>query len=244
VTEAARGSIARNLAASQARFHGWAEDVEVDWALNPEALEFLETSIKLGHRTLETGAGYSTVVFAACGAVHTVVSPFAWEHDRIRAWCEAQGIDLSHVEFVAAPSQDVLPTLEASPLDLVLIDGDHAFPIPYVDFWYTATRLVPGGLLVVDDTHLRACHVLDEFLASESPRWRLHTKLRTTSIFERLDAPVLPEIGWEGQPWGEKPLLVVHPDPLMTRIRGKVRARTRLKRALHRFTGDARNDGA
>lgn len=244
MTESAQPSVARNLAASQARFHGWAEDVEVDWALNPEALEFLEASIKPGHRTLETGAGYSTVVFAAGGAIHTVISPLAWEHDRIRAWCDAQGIALGDVEFVAAPSQDVLPSLEPTPLDLVLIDGAHAFPIPYIDYWYTATRLVPGGLLALDDTHLRACHVLDEFLAMETPRWRVHTKLRTTTIFERLDAPLLPDVGWDFQPWGEKPLFVVHRDPLVTRIRTKVQARTRLKRALHRFTGNARNDDA
>lgn len=118
----------------------------------------------------------------------------------------------------------------------------HAFPIPYVDFWYTARRLVPGGVLMVDDTPLRACHVLAEFLESETPRWRVHTKLQTTSVFERLDSPLLPDVGWEGQPWGATPLFVPHRDPLVTRLRARMRLRTRLRTTWRRVRGSS-SDG-
>jgi hypothetical protein len=243
LAESQNSSISEQLAASDARFHGWAADVEVNWGLNPDALRFLEEHVRPGSRTLETGAGFSTVVMAARGAIHTVVSPFAFEHDRLRRWCQEQEIDLSSVTFEVAASQDALPALD-SPLDLVLIDGDHAFPIPYVDFWYAGGRLVQGGLLVVDDTDLRACRVLTDFLESDTQRWRLHTKFRTTTVFERLAGPMLPAAGWEAQPWGARPLLAGGRWSLLTRLRARLRVRTRLKRLLGRPQGRAVDDDA
>ena len=216
------------LAASDPRFHGWAPDVEVSWRLNELALELLVSLLSPGQRTLETGVGHSTVLFAAGGAHHTVISPLSFEHDRVRAWCADHSIDLSSVCFIAEPSQDALPAMDPTPLDLVLIDGDHAFPSPFIDFYYAGRRLVPGGLLVLDDTHLRAGRVLDDFLRVESNRWRTHTALRTTTVFERLEGPLIPPEGWPAQPWGATP--VISPSPLMAwqRLRGAVRLRTRL----------------
>lgn len=218
------------LVNSGARFHGWAPDVEVSWGLNLPALESLTRLVDKGARTLETGVGLSTVVFAAAGAEHTVVSPASFEHDRVKEWCIDNSIDVSGVTFIAAGSQDALPTLDPTPLDIVLIDGDHAFPAPYIDFWYAARRLVPGGMLIVDDTHLRACRVLCEFLLAEHGRWKVREELETTSIFERLDGPMVPPEGWMGQPWGAEP------DQggagIVARLRSRVRLRTRLRSLL------------
>jgi hypothetical protein len=197
-----------DLSRSDTRFHGWAEDVAVNWQLSPDALALITEVVRPGHRTLETGVGYSTIAFAALGARHTAVSPFALEHDRLRAWCDEHGLDHTGVTFVAAPSQDALPAMDRTPLDVVLIDGDHAFPGPYIDFYYAGGRLVPGGILIVDDTHLRACRVLDDFLRADTPRWRLHKQLGPTSAFERLEGPLIPDESWAHQPWGAKILPV------------------------------------
>jgi predicted O-methyltransferase YrrM len=223
------------LATSGARFHGWAPDIEVSWGLNEPALDLLVELVEPGQRTLETGVGFSTVVFGALGATHTVVSPAAFEHDRVREWCAARDVDLAAVTFVAAASQDVLPALEPTPLDLVLIDGDHAFPAPFIDFWYAGGRLVPGGLLVVDDTHLRACRVLADFLHAEAGRWRVHRELATTTVFERLDGPLVPPEGWSHQPWGATPLPYGPPRSAWSKVRDAVRLRTRLRAAAGRL---------
>ncbi len=218
-----------DLVASGARFHGWAPDVEVTWQLNRPTLDLLAEVLGPGQRTLETGVGYSTIVFAAAGTSHTAVSPLEFEHDRVRAWCDEHHLHHSSVEFVAQPSQLALPQLEPTPLDVVLIDGDHAFPTPFLDFYYAGVRLVAGGSLIVDDTHLRACRMLREFLNEDAPRWRAVRHLETTSVFERLEGPLLPPEGWEGQPWGASPLLYGPTAGVWPRLRHAIRLRTRLR---------------
>jgi predicted O-methyltransferase YrrM len=229
-------SLLDELALSEARFHGWAPDVEVSWGLNAAALDLLISLIESGQHTLETGVGHSTVVFAARGAQHTAVSPLAFEHERVRAWCADRSIDLSAVRFIARTSQDALPALDPTPLDVVLIDGDHAFPTPFIDFFFAGRRLPPGGLLVVDDTHLRACRVLDDFLRLDAPRWRIHTELRTTTVFERLDGDLIPP-DWADQPWGATPVFSASQDTVGQRLRRVVRLRTRLRVLNERVRG-------
>ena len=62
-------------------------------------------------RTLETGCGASTVVFAAQGAEHTVVSPTRDEHDRVREYLSQVGIDDSKLTSQVGFSDEVLPRL-------------------------------------------------------------------------------------------------------------------------------------
>jgi hypothetical protein len=230
-------SLLDDLSDSHAGFHvhpGWTPEVAVNFGLNQPALDALVDLVVEGHATLETGVGYSTVLFAARGAHHTVVSPFVVEHERVRSWCADRTVDVSQVRFVAARSQDALPGLEPTPLDLVLIDGDHAFPAPFIDFYYAAERLVPGGVLVVDDTHVRACRVLVDFLIADSERWKVHAALPTTVFFERLEGPLIPERGWMGQPWGATPLRLGPRLSGWDRVRQSVRLRTRLRTLVGR----------
>jgi predicted O-methyltransferase YrrM len=133
-------------------------------------------SIEPGSRTLETGIGLSTLVFAVKGAEHTCVAPFHQEIDRVKEWCAGAGVDLSKVTFCQGRSEKVLPTLPETPLDAVLIDGGHGFPAPFIDWWYAGRRLVPGGKLFVDDTQLWTGAVLRDFLA-EQPEWDLVERL-------------------------------------------------------------------
>jgi len=99
--------------------------------------------------TLETGAGASSIVFAAAGSAHTVISPAADEHERIRSWCERNGISTARVRFVAASSDTALAgSWTPEPLDLVLVDGAHLFPFPVL---HATQHPAYGARLVVLD---------------------------------------------------------------------------------------------
>ena len=54
----------------------------------------------------------------------------------------------------------------------MLIDGAHRFPMPIVDWFYTAPHIKEGGWLLVDDAFLGSVNVLVSFLRSH-PSWSL-----------------------------------------------------------------------
>jgi predicted O-methyltransferase YrrM len=124
------------------------------WGLAWEALAFVERSLRPGMGTLETGAGASTIVFAAGGADHEAVTPSQDEADRILAECERREIPTDKLRFRIGSSADVLRTWEPRELDLVLVDGAHAFPYPTLDWWYLAPYLKIGGLMLLDDAYM------------------------------------------------------------------------------------------
>ncbi len=124
------------------------------WGLAWDALAWLEQNVHEGMSTLETGAGASTIVFAARRTHHHVITPDPEEERRIRAACEERGIDASRVTFHIGRSHEVLPGLDVPALDLVLVDGAHGFPYPVLDWWYLAPRLKTGGRMLLDDAYL------------------------------------------------------------------------------------------
>lgn len=142
------------------------------WGLAWEALAWLERNVEPGLATLETGAGASTMIFAARGATHAVVTPSQQEADRIRRACAERGIDDARVTFHIGRSQDVLPTLTLPPLDLVLVDGAHGFPYPILDWWHLAPLLRTGGRMLLDDAYLPAVAGIVDF-ARGSAAWEL-----------------------------------------------------------------------
>jgi predicted O-methyltransferase YrrM len=103
------------------------------WGLDWAALAWLERELEPGLGTVETGAGTSTIVFAAAGTEHEAVTPDPTEEKRIRAECDRRGISTARLSFRIGLSHEVLPTLAERPLDLVLIDGAHGFPYPTLD---------------------------------------------------------------------------------------------------------------
>ena len=173
------GSLTESLRRTPPGLHGREEF----WGLAWEALEWLETNVRAGTRTLETGAGASTLVFAAAGAIHRAVTPDPEEEHRIREACAARGIDDSNMTFDIGPSQKVLPSLETPPLDVVLVDGAHGFPYPILDWWYLQPHLKEGGLMLLDDAYLSPVGAILEYVqASES--WELEKPIsfRTACI--------------------------------------------------------------
>ena len=142
------------------------------WKLDNRVTSFLEAILRPDWTTLETGAGLSTLLFAVKKTRHTCVVPDQDQVDRLREYCSTNNISLENVDFLLDRSENVLPTLDVKPLDLVLIDGRHAFPTPFIDWFYTAPSLKLGGRLLIDDTHLWTGAILSDFLRSDED-WEL-----------------------------------------------------------------------
>lgn len=141
------------------------------WQTDVACYELLATVCEPGTRTLETGLGVSTALFAEWRCAHTCVVPWQIECDRLVQYLKTRGIDDRTLHFEIGYSADVLPHLEKSAVDVVFIDGGHGFPTAIIDWYYGAGRLVSGGLLVVDDLHLAPVTLgLLDFLDSD-PRW-------------------------------------------------------------------------
>ncbi|MGV3758062.1 MAG: class I SAM-dependent methyltransferase [Actinomycetota bacterium] len=217
------------LLAERPAFHGRGPQ-PVNWQLGNDLLRWLVDNVPAGGTTLETGCGYSTVAFAAVSGAHTVVSPIPEEHERVQAWCAANGVPTDHVDFVAAPSQRWLPEAEGAgrlgELDVVLVDGDHAYPIPGIDWYYTAGALRVGGLMVVDDVSIRACGDLRRFLEAERGRWRAVRTVDDATVFRKEVAAVVEYRPWNQQPWNRQRVGAVG---LVQAARNRVRLRSRLR---------------
>jgi hypothetical protein len=172
------------------------------FALSDDALRFIEGEVGESSATLETGAGLSTVVFALKHTRHTSVVPDAAQADRVRAYCVQRGIPVDRLHFEIGRSEEVLPRLAATVLDLVLVDGRHGFPTPFIDWFYTAAALRVGGVLIVDDTLLWTGEVLKRFLQAE-PEWRFERDFfLQTAVFRKLAD------GSHDKSWTEQPYLV------------------------------------
>ena len=183
------------LLAARPSFHG-----VLTHSLVAEALALIERTVGPQHRTLETGAGFSTVVFAASGARHTTIVYTQSEVDGIRGYCEQLGIVLDNVTFVVARTERALPGLEMGELDLVLLDGSHAFPGVFIEWFYTAKAIRVGGQLIIDDIHLWTGRTLRNFLAG-SPGWQQTNEFRgRTGVFIKT-APVELDEDWSEQPY-------------------------------------------
>ena len=142
--------------------------------------------ISPGMCTLETGCGYSTVMFAGAGTNHLVITPFEPEIERVRRFCLEHKLDTTHCHFLVGRSEYVLPTLDKSLLlDLVFIDGAHAYPFPILDWYYAQTRLRRGGMLILDDVAIPSVRVLFDFLCKDA-NWKLTRMVKGDPIFEKL----------------------------------------------------------
>lgn len=168
------------LRAKVPNFHG-SDDDPKNWKSQWGVLEYIARNVTDRWTTLETGCGYSTILFASVGADHTTVMPSPDEPVRVRAFCAEHGIDASRVTFSIGRSCDMLPSLSGD-LDLVYIDGAHGFPHPCVDWMYTESRLRVGGVMLVDDIRIPTCRMLHDFLKEEK-NWKLTEYIGDTGIF-------------------------------------------------------------
>lgn len=172
------------------------------WQLSDEVLDFIDDNINKDSITLETGTGISTILFAIKSSHHTCINPSKHQVERIKEYCKKHNICTNKIDFKIDVSEKVLPSLDVSKLDLILIDGSHAFPIPFIDWYYTYDKLKLGGKMIIDDTQLWTGWVLKKFLIFE-PEWKLNKKSPPRSaIFTKVQK-------YEGAKWhGQQPYIV------------------------------------
>jgi precorrin-6B methylase 2 len=190
------GSVVSRLRAEPPALHGGGTAF---WGTGWGALVWLEETLRPGMATLETGAGATTIVFAASGADHEAVTPSQDEVDRIAQECERLGVDQSRVRYHVAPSQDVLSELERRELDVVLVGGADGFPYPILDWWYLAPRLRVGGHLLVDAAYNPAASALAAHLRTD-PAWRVLDVLGYKTVLAQKTADTPPRALYAGDP--------------------------------------------
>jgi hypothetical protein len=164
------------------KLHGEEGATTDAWRLDDAGILFLDSQVHGKMRTIETGAGVSTIVFALKRTRHTCIVPDERVVRRIRQYCRAAGLSLGTVDFVLERSEYALPLLHTADYDFALIDGRHGFPAPFIDWFYIADRLRPGGVVLLDDTWIWTCHVLASCL-DVMPGWRRCAELPASAAF-------------------------------------------------------------
>jgi hypothetical protein len=175
-----QASLTRELRANPPALHSGAFCAGLHWP----ALEWLERTVQTGWATLETGAGLSTIVFAARGAEHEAVTPAPDEAAAIREELRRREIPEDRVTFRLGPSHEVLPQWRPRALDLVLLDGAHGFPYPTLDWWYLMPHLKRGGLLLLDDAYMAGVGDVLDYLGSR-PSWRVEGAVGYRTVIVR-----------------------------------------------------------
>lgn len=154
------------------------------WSTEESAYDLMASHAAPETRSLETGLGVSTVLFAIWGTSHTCIVPSQNEVDNCRNYLDERGISHERMNFIVASSTDVLPSMKGE-IDLFLIDGCHGWPAPIIDWFYGAALLRQGGILLLDDTNLTSVSLgLVTFLRND-PRWSAVRRTAKWSAYRR-----------------------------------------------------------
>ena len=170
------------------------------YGIDKEVLLFIAGNIQPGSKTLETGAGCSTLVFAFCGSDHIAVTPSLSEINLITKYGVSHEILMDKVKFVQESSDHFLPRCKEDEFDLILLDGKHAFPWPIVDWFYTAEKLKQGGLMIIDDAAMKSVSVLVDFMKVDNGWLQVANFSGKTIVFRKRRVSVH-DVAWHMQPY-------------------------------------------
>jgi len=153
----------------------------------------------------ETGCGGSTIVLSKSSDHHAA---FAIEGENQTITELRKHVDLrsEHVTFVEGETKDTLPGHAfRGELDLILLDGPHAYPLPQLEFAYLFRHLRVGGWLVIDDLQIPSVHELFRFLQHERCVV-LEEVIVRTAFFRRISADPSGPDGWPLQGMNRRPI--------------------------------------
>ena len=101
--------------------------------------------------------------------------------------------------FVEGETKRTLPLHRFDgPLDLALVDGPHAYPLPQLEFVYLFPHVRAGGWIVLDDLQIPSVYELFRFLRME-PAVALEEVTIRTAFFRKISECERGPDGWERQ---------------------------------------------
>ena len=147
----------------------------------------------------ETGSGASTLLFSHVSDHHTVFA-FDGGSGSVRNVRSSSLLRENVVRFVEGPTQRTLPEQQFDEkLQVVLLDGPHAYPFPDLEYYFLYPHLDTGALLILDDIHIPTINHLFQFLRRDA-MFDLDEVVHTTAFFTRTDTPTFDSYGdgwWE-----------------------------------------------
>lgn len=175
-----------SLLNSPPKVHNWGSGELTSTGLPGGVFEFMDRVLTPESRSLETGIGISTALFAIKSGRHTCIAPDPFEITRLKEYAIYNRIPLTNITFLCKKSFEVWFDLKGRAWDLILIDGLHGFPTPFMDWYFFSQGLVVNGYLVIDDTHISTGKLLKDFLEKEDS-WKLIASFsEKTVIFKKI----------------------------------------------------------
>jgi hypothetical protein len=212
-----------SLVARACSFHPWD-------AMAPQALSAIVSRGPF-ESTAETGCGGSTIVLSHLSRRHLAFA-IEGESASITGLRSSADLQAEAVTFVEGQTKDTAPGFQfGSPLDLVLLDGPHAYPLPQLEYAYFFPKIKSGGWLVLDDLQIRSVYELFSFLRHEASVVLEEVVVRT-AFFRKVDgrpADRSPD-GWWLQGINQRPIWrYAWRDRLRKALRGSKESQNRPK---------------
>ena len=174
------------LLSAPPKVHEWNPGNLTSSGLPEQTFKFMDEVLTPETRSVETGMGISTALFAMKGSKHTCVNPDAAEIERLKDYCSKNNISYQNMTFLPKRSDEVWFDLKDKTWDFVLVDGCHGFPIPFMDWYFLCMGLKVGGYVVIDDTPIVTGGMLKDFLLTESA-WKLVEPFSPkTAVFKKV----------------------------------------------------------
>lgn len=172
---------------SPPKVHDWGTSGELtSTGMSSEVFEFMDKVLNPESRSIETGIGISTAVFAFKTSRHTCITPDPNEIVRLKSYLTKYDIPATNIQFICKKSYEAWFELKDNLWNFVLIDGLHGFPTPFMDWYFLSQGLVVNGYLVIDDTHISTGKALKDFLKKEDS-WKLIAPFSSkTAVFQKV----------------------------------------------------------
>jgi precorrin-6B methylase 2 len=180
-----------DLIQTASNFHPWD-------AMAPAALSSIA---KRGpfRLSVETGCGGSTIVFSQLSQRH-IAFAIEGENRTISQLRAHPDLKPEAVVFVEGETRDTTHSYDIpQAIDMLLLDGPHAYPLPQVEFAFLFPHLKAGGWIVIDDIQIPTVYELFRFLKRD-PEVVLEEVVVRTAFFRRVSILDNGPDGWQLQP--------------------------------------------
>ncbi|MGO4883224.1 MAG: class I SAM-dependent methyltransferase [Bryobacteraceae bacterium] len=146
----------------------------------------------------ETGCGGSTIILSHASGHHTAFA-IEGENRTISALRGHRDLCGDRVTFVEGETKATLPGYKFDgQIDLALLDGPHAYPLPQLELTYLLPGIRVGGWLVIDDIQIPSVYEIFRFLRKDDALVLEEVAVRT-AFFRRTHLVERGPDGWELQ---------------------------------------------